>query len=1047
MTPTINLADATLERLAKGDGILFLGSGASRVASGPGGLKGLSGNELRDLLCDRFLGGMKKDRQLAYVGDLVKSEVGILDMQRYVSSLFRGLTPTPAHLLIPKFKWKAIFTTNYDLLVEMAYDASAFRVQNLGRIICDDDDFQAVLKDPKGLPFLKLHGCVTRDSDTRLPLILSSWEYYKFRERRTRLFGYLKEWGHDFPIVFCGYEIADENVRDILFDLTDPTISRPRYVFISPSIQAIDIRMWSERRVDASAGTFDNLMSHLDHQIDALRKTLAFARPKAAAPITRFIPSHNQPSVALLRYIKEELQLVYKGMPTEHTVATDFYQGLSDSWGWLPSEFDIPRVITDELIFEWNESRKPTASVTSLILLQGYAGSGKSVVLRRAAWNVAHFDDTPVFFLCDGGTLRIDEIHELFDLLGEQVTIFVDDLVAYAGEVRSLLRHARKQSLNICIIGAARTNEWNVEGGSLVPQVTKELELLDLSDSEIRLLIEKLRNHRSLGYLENLNRDEAFIYFKKSLEHQLLVGLHQVTFGPDLEEILLREYTNIVPRIAQTLYLDICTLHRFGVPVRAGLISRVTGVSFEDFRDRLLKPLQHVVRVTHYAKAADYVYRTRHQDIAEIVFRKVLPDPLAKSEQLVRIVSCLNVSYTTDRSAMIELLRSRSLVESFPDKAMGYRILDAARLSGLDEETVDQYRALFELHHPAGDIRAASSAIERAIAAAEHKPNRATLHVKALVLRKLANLFGISDVEKQKRRHEAAVILNKLMADKHDPHPFHVKVELLLDELAEKLEDSGIEGDEATGREVADLVREAESTLQQALQLFPANAYLAATASRLASLLENHPKAIVILELAFKRNQQNAFIAIRLARQHSKQNNRGAAISVLRKTLTLNSTNKDIHYTLAQELRADGEHKNQEEIGQHLRKSFTDGDNRYDARFFFSRHQYIFGDRALARREFSLLARLPLAPTELNQVRALVKDINGEPVIYTGKVTSRREGYCFVRCEDLVDDIFVHASEFDRATWTLTKVDSALNFKVGFCFRGARGVNATARRP
>ena len=1044
MTGTIKLADATLERLAKGDGILFLGAGASHAATGPGGLKGLSSNDLRDLLCNKFLTGEKKDKQLAYVGDLVKSAVGILEMQRYVCDLFRGLTPTPAHLLVPKFKWKAIFTTNYDLLVEKAYEAKADRVQNLGKIICDDDDFQAVLKDSKGLPFVKLHGCVTRDSDTHLPLILSSWEYHKFRERRTRLFGLLKEWGHDFPIVFCGYEIADENVREILFELSDSTVSRPRYVLISPSIQDVDMRMWAERRVDASAGTFDDLMSHLDNQIDDRRKVLAFARPKTAAPISRFIPSHDQPSEALSRYVDEELLLIYKGMPTTHTVAKDFYQGLSDSWGWLPLELDIPRAITDELAFEWSETRQPTAPLTSLILLQGYAGSGKSVALRRVAWNIAQVGDTPVFYLRDGGTLRTEEIGELFKLLGEQITIFVDDLVLYASEVRSLLRHAKKQLWKICIIAAARINEWNVEGGDLVPQITKELELLDLSDSEIRLLVDKLRGHRSLGYLEKMTPEDAFNYFKKSLEHQLLVGLHQATFGPDLEDILLREYTNIVPRIAQTLYLDICTLHRFGVPVRAGLISRVTGVSFEDFRTRLLKPLEHVVRAAHYAKAADYVYRTRHQDIAEIVFRKVLSDPPAKSEQLARIVSCLNVSYTTDRTAMLAIIGSRALVDSFPDRTMGYRILDAARLSGLDQESVEQHRALFEIHHPTGDIRAAFSAIERAIAAAEHKPNRTTLHVKALVLRKLAGLPGISQVEKEKRRHEAAVILNRLMADKRDPHPFHVKAELLLDELVEKLEDAGVFGDEAASRQVTDLVRDVESTLQQALQLFPADTYLATAASRLAGLLENHPKALVILDLAFKRNQQNTFIAIRLARQHSKRKDFGASIAVLRKALALNSNNRDVHYALAHALQSEGEQKNQEEIGQHLRKSFTDGDSRYDARFFFARHQYIFGDRSLARKEFSLLARLPLPPGELNHVRALVRDINGEPVTYSGRVTSKQDAYCFARCEDFGDDIFIHASKFDRATWAVTKPGSTLTFKVGFCFRGIRGVDATA---
>jgi len=958
--------------------------------------------------------------------------------------LFRSLNPTKAHFIIPKLKWKAIFTTNYDLIVERAYEAKADRVQNLGRILCDDDDFQAVLKDPNGLPFIKLHGCVTRENDTHLPLILSSWEYYKFRERRTRLFDYLKEWGRDFPIVFCGYEIADENVRDILFDLADPAISRPRYAFVSPSIQDVDARMWAERRVDASAGTFDDLMLYLDDQIDDRRKALSFARPKTTAPISRFIPSHDQPSEALSRYIDEELELIYKDMPAAASVVKDFYQGLSDSWGWLPLEFDIRRNITDEVLFEWARTLQPTATLTSLILLKGYAGSGKSVALRRVAWNIA-LDENPVFFLCDGSTLRNEEIGELYNLLGEQVTIFVDDLVLYAGEVRSLLRDAKKSSWKICIIAAARTNEWNVEGGSLSPHVTQELELLDLSDSEILLLIDKLRAHRSLGYLERFTPEDAFIYFKKALEHQLLVGLHQATLGPDLEDIVVREYTNIVPRIAQTLYLDICTLHRFGVPVRAGLISRVTGVSFHDFKIRLLKPLEHVIGVTHYAKAADYVYRTRHQDIADIVFRRVLSDELAKSDQLIRIVSCLNVSYSTDRAAMLAVISSRALADSFPDKAMGHRVMDAARLSGLDLECVEQHRALFEVHHRNGDIRAAFSAIERAIVAAEHKPNRSTLHVKALVLKRLACLPGISVVEKVKRRHEAEVILNNLMADKHDPHPFHVKAELLLDELSEKLEEMEDFRDEAAGRQVASIVYQVEGALQQGQQLFPSDTYLAAAASKLAILLENHPKALSILDSAFKQNQQNAFIAIRLARQHSKRENFGAAISVLRKALSLSSNNKDLHYALAQELQFDGEKKNQQEIGQHLRKSFSDGDSRYDARFYFARHQYIFGNRDLARKEFSQLKRLPLAPDELNRVKDPIKDYNSTPIAYFGKVTAKWSGYCFVRCQDLGEDVFIHASQFDKATWTIIEVGSILTFNVGFSFRGIQGIKATGQ--
>jgi len=1045
MTGTIKLSDATIDRLIKGEAILFLGAGASRMASGPGGLRGLSGNELRDAICDKFLGGTKKDKQLAYIGDLAKSEVGLLEMQRFVCGLFRGLEPTSAHSQVTKFRWKALFTTNYDLLVEKAYAAAtSVRHQKLCPLLSDDDDFAGALRDPLGLPYIKLHGDVTRESDSHLPLILSSWEYYRYSTRRTRLFAYLKEWGHDFPVIFCGYEIADENVREVVFDLSDNSISRPRYAFISPSVQDVDTRMWAERRIDASSGTFDDLMHYLDSRVDDRAKTLAFARPSGHKnPLTRFIPSHTQPSDVLASYLDAELTLIHKGMPTSTTTPREFYEGISNHWAWLPMDLDISRSITDELVFEWTRTRSPAAPPISFLLLKGYAGSGKSVALRRAAWTLANEQEAPVFFLREGSYLRVEQIEELFGLLREPLTIFVDNVLSVEHEIRSLLREARKRSLKICIFAAARTNEWNASNTGLASQVTQEFELLDLSDSEIRGLLTKLATHHCLGYLEKLKPADAFAYFKHALAHQLLVGLHQATYGRDLEDIVFEEYANIVPRVAQTLYLDVCSLHRLGVPVRAGLISRVSGVAFNDFREKLLKPLEHVVQVEHYAKVADYVYQSRHQDIAEIVFRKVLVDPVAKSDQLVRIVSCLNINYSIDRQSMLDIIGSRGLAESFADKLLGHKVLDAAKLAGLDLESVEEHRALFETHHPAGDIRAAFSAVERAISASGGRPSRATLHVKAIVLRRLAGLPGISEVERDKRRQEALGILNGLMTDQRDPHPFHVKAELLLDDLQERLDNASDLGDAVTGRQVAELVRDAERTLQQAGQLFIGNSYIATASSRLADILENHPKALSILETAFRQNQQNTFVAIRLARQYRKRRDFPAATEVLRRAVSLNPNNKDVHYMLAQILRLDDEHKNQTEIGQHLRKSFSDGDNRYDARLYFARHQYLYGDRLAARREFEQLAHVPLPPQELSFVQGRIKDSRGDVIMYSGQVTTKRQGYCFVRCHALGDDVFIHGSEFAGGAWDALAVGQIVSFGVGFSLRGIRGTRAT----
>jgi hypothetical protein len=48
------------EQILAGRAVLFLGAGASIPATGANGKTGLSGNALRDKLCDKFLGGVKR---------------------------------------------------------------------------------------------------------------------------------------------------------------------------------------------------------------------------------------------------------------------------------------------------------------------------------------------------------------------------------------------------------------------------------------------------------------------------------------------------------------------------------------------------------------------------------------------------------------------------------------------------------------------------------------------------------------------------------------------------------------------------------------------------------------------------------------------------------------------------------------------------------------------------------------------------------------------------------------------------------------------------
>ncbi len=110
-----------------------------------------------------------------------------------------------------------------------------------------------------------------------------------------------------------------------------------------------------------------------------------------------------------------------------------------------------------------------------------------------------------------------------------------------------------------------------------------------------------LERHNCLGELTRIERSKQVAEFmsEERADRQLLVALHELTQGIPFEKIVLDEYDR-VPEKARRLYLDIATMHQFAVPVRAGTISRVSGIRFRDYEQEFFEPLKDMVTVVHY---------------------------------------------------------------------------------------------------------------------------------------------------------------------------------------------------------------------------------------------------------------------------------------------------------------------------------------------------------------------------------------------------------------------------------------------------------------
>lgn len=610
---SIDIPKPLLDGIFDGNIILFLGSGASYGAMHPENATVLQGQELSDLIASKYLDDSYKGKPLQVVSELAISERNLFEVQSFIADLFYKYTPAHYHKLIPTFVWHSIVTTNYDLILERAYNECKDRAQELAVCKRNGEKMASEFSSKRNVLYLKLHGCITDIGDEKLPLILTPEQYLTHKEGRNRLFDRLKEYAWEYPILFIGTSLTDPDIRTILWELSEQVETRPRSFMVGPEIQGAEIRFWETKKITSISSTFEAFLNSINEVILPQQRKMTIAVQRPIHPIQmRFISSTSAPiSQSLNDLLSTCVDYVHAALQSPQTDPKAFYRGYFTNWDPILRNFDVKRNITDSLLSEiFLEDEVARESQQQLFLLKGHAGSGKSVILKKLAWDAATQFDKICLFAIPGANISYYALSELYGLCKQRLFVFIDPAGDNVDLIKEIMESARRERIPITIITAERMNEWNDFCSVLQQYLSQDYDLKYLHDNEISGLIEKLRVHDSLGFLEGLPADKQRESFKKIAGRHLLVALHEATLGKPFPEIILDEYNSISSEQAKSLYLTVSILHRLGVSVRAGLISRVHGLNFSQFKENLFRPLEYVVFANKDDKLNDFAYKT-----------------------------------------------------------------------------------------------------------------------------------------------------------------------------------------------------------------------------------------------------------------------------------------------------------------------------------------------------------------------------------------------------------------------------------------------------
>jgi len=1013
-----------VSEVENGNVVLMLGAGASLGARNAKGEGPPGAKTLAQMIARKFLNDDYAVLPLNQVSEYAINETDLFTVQAYIASIFDGLNPTDAHTRLTTFRWRGLATTNYDTVVEEAYQRTRLPAQKLVPFIDNTDRTDDKMRGTNSLMYLKLHGCSTRTNDAQCPLILTTDQYVSYRRGRSRLFSNFMEWACERPVLFVGYGLQDPDLRAILQEIDVHVPSRPRGYLVSPGVGEIEKRYWEKKNITAIAGTFDELSYALDNAIASTFRGLKSSAETGNLAIKgRFTRFDASLSANTLQFLENDVDYVKTVTSAEKIDPLLFYKGANGEWSAIEQDLDVHRRLMDTILVDHVIDEETAAkTVPTLIVIKAHAGAGKTVLLNRLAWEAARTYDKVCVKIRPNGLINGAALAELCDLTNDHILVVVDSIIDRRREVENLFSPRSVLLGKVTIITAARTNEWNQAPESLTSLATFEHDLPYLSRKEIDELLERLAKHKALGTLESLSVNQRQEALHEKAGRQLLVALHEATLGKPFEEIIKDEYERISPMKAQRMYLTVCLLNQFAVPVRAGIISRMYGVPIEEFRKSFFAPLENIIITTYDKTSGDYCYIARHAHIAEIVVQTVLLNKEDLFNEIVQVIQYLNPSYSSDRTAFNRLLQGRALLNLFPDHQMVAQIYETARTVGGDDPYLMQQMCIYEMMRPSGNLVVADSLIKKALELTGNRPT--ILHTQAEVYVRRGENARLA-LEKRKYLNEATTICEQLKSKMAEAYPYYTLVKIGIIQIKESLMAEEIDDDQ-----VEALIKKTETHLSDGIMRFPDNAHMSSAEAELANVLKEFERVIEAMERSFNLNNRNAFIATRLAAHYVNKNNIAQALEILKKALDARRDNAKLHFFYGKTL-VEHNGSNDESL-YHLARGYTPGDANLEAQFLHARQLFIMGQRQESKELFRKLSSMRMSPNARNSLRYPL-----EPVFY-GTVKRIEAGYSIISRDGDDEWIFMSRNDVPPNVWDRLSYSMRVAFKIAFSMRGTR---------
>lgn len=255
---------------------VFLGAGASVGAKNTSGDVFPTAIELRNKLWSEFMLTPSERESfdfsklamvtLDHAAAIAETKVGRRPIVEWVERAFKTHEKPRAHRALAHLNPKALYTTNYDCLIENSWD-STVHDRELHAVFDGETELGSTVT-----PLFKPHGSAERAASHvgKGGVVISQFDFFKMQETHSKMLMQFLDHLRLRCVIFIGYSFQDLDIASKLYGMRQGVCDRHWYAVFprkDPTVRSMYERNYSIKQI---ARTFDQFITDLDAEVGFL---------------------------------------------------------------------------------------------------------------------------------------------------------------------------------------------------------------------------------------------------------------------------------------------------------------------------------------------------------------------------------------------------------------------------------------------------------------------------------------------------------------------------------------------------------------------------------------------------------------------------------------------------------------------------------------------------------------------------------------------------------------------------------------------------------